>query len=123
MLSKYMISFCFGLITFQITREIKYEPTRIHYNSPGHNQNSPGSYLESNIIMKKTTRKQAVYCTYSFNRVVFYGFIYTDCRLFVFTYLSYFMKIQEEESISYLQNLMFVSYYVHQPAQVRYYKK
>ena len=51
------------------------------------NQNSPGTHLESTIITQQSTRKQAVCWAYSFHCVIFYGFIYTSGRFFVFTYL------------------------------------
>ena len=67
------------------------------------------------------TKKQAFCWAYSFNLEIFYGFVYTRRRTFVFTYIL--GGINDIESMPTSLKSMFVSHHFHQPVQVRYHNK
>ena len=68
---------------------IKREPTRTNQNPLGTNQDPP----ESTGISQELTKKRAVYCAYSFQRMTFMDSS-TPAAEFVFTYLTGIKEVE-----------------------------
>lgn len=77
------------LIRKYYQRFIKREPTRTNQNPLGTNQNPP----ESTGISQELTRKRAVYCAYSFQRMTFMDSS-TPAADFAFTYLTGIKEVE-----------------------------
>ena len=84
----------------------KYGPEKIPYSDTFHSLG--------------LTKKQAFCWAYSFNLEIFYGFVYTRRRTFVFTYIL--GGINDIESMPSSLKSMFVSYHFHQPVQIPVWK-